>query len=374
MTAGATRTNKSITEAPKGSIAIIELNGPMMKADQDCGPAGTATIAEWIKQADANPNIDGIILKVDSPGGTVDGTEALGRTIKSTRKPIVGFVDGLAASAGYWAVSNCHEIIANGKTAEVGSIGVMCSFADVKPVLEKAGVKFHEAYASASTEKNRSYRDALAGDYSKLTEELDALNSIFQSTVRGNRPNAKEAVFAGATYLANEAKKMGLIDRIGTLDDAIQAVKQKSQSKMNKNKALTSFPLLCAVLGFADGFEMDTDESGAFFNQEDLQAIEARLSTDAEVASAHSQATTKVSELQTQLNTANQLVTGLTTERDNWKQKAEGYAQQRAHNGHQAGATAQTEAAAAAQETKRKYVPDGTEKIAEKYGMDTSNW
>ncbi|MBK7692126.1 MAG: hypothetical protein IPJ31_13815 [Bacteroidetes bacterium] len=75
----AIRSNTSLENAPKGSIAVIDIQGALMKNDQYCGPAGMESIGAWIKAADNNQNIDGIILKVDSPGGTVDGTEELGQ-------------------------------------------------------------------------------------------------------------------------------------------------------------------------------------------------------------------------------------------------------------------------------------------------------
>lgn len=374
LASSGTRTNSNISNATKGSIAVIDLQGPLMKNDMMCGPAGTATVASWIKEADNNPNIDGIVLKVDSPGGTVDGTEALAATIKATKKPIVGFVDGMAASAGYWAVSQCDEIIAGGKTAIVGSIGVMSSYTDLKPLMEKAGVKFHEIYASLSTEKNKGYREAREGNYDTSIAELDKINEIFHGSIRTSRPGAKDAVYNGAHYLAADAKKMGLIDSIGTMDDAIKAIRKKTQTKtMSKNNNLAKYPALCNALGFTEGFE--STEDGAHFNDESLATIEAQLVAGTNSFNQLGAITIERNTAQTALDAANVSVKNITAERDALQTKVSNMEGQRAHNGSAAQQVAGAEASDITDpNVKPKYIPDGTEKTAAKYKMDTSTW
>jgi signal peptide peptidase SppA len=332
------RSNTKLSNAPEGSIAVIDLQGPLMKYDQECGPAGTASVSSWIKQADSNPNIVGIILKTDSPGGTVDGTEELARTIASTKKPIVGYVDGLAASAAYWAVSQTDEIIANGKTSEVGSIGTMASWADMKPIFEKAGVKFHEVYASKSTDKNKIFREAMQGEYDGLIQELDQLNEVFHASVRKGRPNAKDSTFSGAMYLSAEAKKLGLIDSIGTMDDAIKAIQRlKSKNTMKKNTAETH-PNLCTALGFENGFE--SNEEGVHLSAEHIDTLETSLANGAKATADLATANATIATLQaqpdanaealtaaqTELSTANQTIATLQAELTEFKSKP-------AHNG-----------------------------------------
>lgn len=227
--------SKEFNQAPPGSVAIIQMRGPLMKNDQFCGPVGTTTIGTWIQQALTNPNIDGIVLDTDSPGGTVDGTESLASIIKNSKKPIVTYVDGMMASAAYWIGSASSEIIAHGKTAFIGSIGTMTSFADYSGMLEQAGIKVRDIYASASTDKNRAHRAAQEGNDALIVSDiLDPLNSVFTSAVKSNRLgklSQKEDVLTGKIYLAADAKKYGLIDSIGTLQDAIKSVRQKSQTK-----------------------------------------------------------------------------------------------------------------------------------------------
>lgn len=229
----------SLSKVDAESLALIPISGPIMKHDY-CGDAGTATRGEQIKQASKNPNISAIILQIDSPGGTVDGTQSLADIIKQVEKPVITFVDGMMASAALWIGSSANEIIASTPNDIVGSIGTMMSFADYSKHYSDQGITLHEVYADKSTHKNGMFKQALNGDYSSLKEELlNPLNESFISAVKANRAGKfdarKENIFSGKTYLAKDAITHGLVDSIGTIDDAIARAKQlaKQQSKIN---------------------------------------------------------------------------------------------------------------------------------------------
>ena len=327
----------NINAAAPGSIAVISMSGPLMKNDQYCGPVGTATINQWIKDADANVNIDGIILKVDSPGGTVDGTEEMARTIQGTKKPIVTYVDGLAASAAYWIGSSSDEVIANGKTAMIGSIGTMMKFGDIQPVLEKAGIKFHEIYASKSIDKNKAFRDATKdGNYTSLINEiLDPLNEVFLSSVQKNRLGKlsdKENVLTGKTYIATEAKKYGLIDKIGSMDDAIKSIRVMAD---NKNKTRMSnamkYSAVCALLGFENGFESTTE--GVHLQEAHIEKINTALTTYNQLQADHTALQATATADANKVTILTQQVTALTEERDGLRAKADNLGRQSSGSG-----------------------------------------
>lgn len=217
-----------IDSAPEGSVALIPVKGTIMKEDF-CGEPGTETLGAMMKQADANPNIIGAVHVHDSPGGSVDGTEVFSNTAANTKKPVVGFVDGMACSASYWGISGTNHIMLSGETAMVGSIGVMVSFYDVREMMEKQGVKEHIIFASKSTEKNRDYLEARDGKYEKIIkEDLDPINEVFMGAVKDARPAVTEAQLNGSTYYGTAAIKAGLADSIGTLEQAIAKVVELS--------------------------------------------------------------------------------------------------------------------------------------------------
>lgn len=206
------------------NIQVITISGPVMKDDQYCGPAGMRTMGNWIRNADNDPAVDGILLVIDSPGGTVAGTEELSTIIIGTKKPIVAFVEDLAASAGYWIGSSADEVIANNTTAQVGSIGVLMSFDDIIPALEKMGVKRHTVTAPQSTEKTAMFDKLRKGDYEEYKKTVLApLADKFINTVKSNRPDVKDEQLTGKVFFAKDVLG-SMVDSIATFDQALQRV------------------------------------------------------------------------------------------------------------------------------------------------------
>lgn len=215
-------------EAPKGSVAIIPLKGTMLKYGTLC-EYGMVEVAHEIRTAALSENIGGIVLDVDSGGGSVDAIAPVVSAIefsKALGKPVVASVD-MACSAAYWAASVCDKIIAdNSISAEVGSIGVMMSFWDVKGFYEEKGYKLHTIYAPESDQKNLPFEMALKGEYDLIkTEELSPLAISFQEAIKGNRVNKINleipGILNGKTFLSGPAMEHGLIDAIGSLTLAV---------------------------------------------------------------------------------------------------------------------------------------------------------
>jgi protease-4 len=131
-------------------------------------------------------------------------------------------------SAAYWIGSAANTIIATHETCTIGSIGVMASWADAQPYFEKMGVVFHEVYAEQSSQKNADFAAAAAGDYQALQAQLTSIAGGFLQAVRQNRGSRldgkqfdKSGASAGKTFFASQAGEIGLIDAIGSFQDAL---------------------------------------------------------------------------------------------------------------------------------------------------------
>jgi len=210
------------TNIPEGSVAIIPIRSEILKYDQPCGPRGSQSILSDVKSADQNPNIKSIVLVVDSPGGQVTGTDLLAEAICNSEKPVVAYIEGMAASAAYWIISGATKIIASSDLDRIGSIGTMLIVEDLQPALEAQGVKFHEIYASLSVDKNADLNQVLDGKYESYQKNvLDVINSKFLSSIKANRPAVDDSTLTGKMYFAPEAIALGLIDEIGSLEYAI---------------------------------------------------------------------------------------------------------------------------------------------------------
>ena len=239
----------SWNEAPEGSIALVHLKGTLMKDDQFCGPMGMERIGRLIQEADKNENISSIVLKIDSPGGTVDGTEALGDIIKSTEKPMVAFVDGLMASAAVWVGSGADKIIASTDTDEIGSVGVLLSFADLQPMWEEMGVKFHTIVSDLSPDKIKMWEDLRAGKYEQYKKEfLNPIAKKFQEVIKGNLPGVKEEHLTGKVYLAKDVLGV-FVNEIGSFEYAVQQAAEMAKVKKENNQV-------------SNGEEQDDEEDG----------------------------------------------------------------------------------------------------------------
>jgi protease-4 len=221
---------KGYDEAPEGSVAVHTLKGVMMKDDQDglCEHVpGTASLGRSMQAADAHENVVAHVVCIDSGGGSVDGTAELSAITKGLTKPIVAYSDGIIASAAYWYASACSRIVLNNSTCAVGSIGVMCSVADYKPMLEALGVKFHDLRADDSDEKNEDFRQLLEGNYKPyIANVLNPLRDMFAATVKTNRPQLAtkegEKKLHGGMYFADGAVADGLVDEIGSFSRAVE--------------------------------------------------------------------------------------------------------------------------------------------------------
>lgn len=210
--------------APKGSVAIIDMVGPIMKYGDMCS-YGADEIVNAMYAADRNPNIIGTIFNEDGPGGGVNAIGPFIQFAKDKTKPVIGIADQ-CASLHYWAmcVVADHKMADNNVSAAFGSVGVVASFADNRKFLEEKGYVFHDIYPKESEHKNQAIQLALEGKYDMIkAEHLSPLAMKFQEAVRAACPNLKEevGVLTGKTFGADKALEYGMIDSIGSLDQAI---------------------------------------------------------------------------------------------------------------------------------------------------------
>lgn len=226
---------------PEESIVVFNLSGTMLKYGTWCS-YGTTEIAQAMCEAASHPNVAGCILDIDSGGGSVDAIPPIVDAIKCFQKngkPVVACVD-LCASAAYFAACNCDEIVAgNNLSSQIGSIGVMMSFADYTRYYAENKIDTHVVYSSLSDWKNLPFRKAIEGgedQYDLLkSEELDPLAKMFQETVTTNRKKldkSVEGIISGRMFFAEKAKECGLIDHVGDMAMAVDRCK----ALMNSNK------------------------------------------------------------------------------------------------------------------------------------------
>lgn len=208
-------------------IAVIPISGAITKHDQFCGPDGMVTIGNAIRSHFAADEAKGIILKIDSGGGEGMAMRHLAEVISERNKPVIAFIDDFACSAAYGIASACDYIVANSAFAEVGSIGTYMTVADYSKYWENEGIKLIDVYASASTDKNQEYLQAIKGNTDPLKKLADHFNEGFLSMIEKNRSGkltAKRDTWGtGKVFFADEAIKLGLIDEINTFSNTLNS-------------------------------------------------------------------------------------------------------------------------------------------------------
>ncbi|WP_147275644.1 S49 family peptidase [Adhaeribacter pallidiroseus] len=299
-------------------VAVIPLVGPVMKNGNMCA-YGSKDVIAWVEQANADASISAMVLLVDSPGGAVDGTEALGAAISASAKPIVGYVDGLAASAAYWAISQTSEIfISSRTTAWAGSIGTLIKHMDISKNLEAQGVKVTYITADRSTDKvkGNSTEPLSEEAIADFKADLNSINDTFISTVKAGR-GAKitsEEVFTAKVYNGKDAIKLGLVDKVGSLQDAVSRAAKlaktpaQSQNSNNSQKSdMLKFPKLASLLGLAPSAAVEGTEVDAT-----TEAVVDQVTADADLTDVQAQAAeSALAALETERDAALDKVAGL---------------------------------------------------------------
>jgi ClpP class serine protease len=270
-----------ITTSGEAVVAIISIVGPIIKYSEPCGQTGMEELNDIIEACIANPQITAIILKVDSGGGEGDAVQNISKTIKGSSKPIIGYIDSMAASACYWILSNCSEIWMGNSTDMAGSIGTYVTLPDWKGYFESQGLKIEEIYATLSTEKNKDFTDAIAGKPEGLRKNfIDPFNESFIAAVKANRPSVSQEVFTGKMYYANDAIAAGLVDGIKDFKAMIPYAISKGTAKPTANtnstkmNMTTKFPTVASATGLT---EVEASTEGVHFQESHLSALENAL-------------------------------------------------------------------------------------------------
>lgn len=215
------------TEESK-SVAIVPLHGTMTKYDT-CTSYGTSFIANKLREMADDENVIGIVLDIDSPGGSCSAIPPMLEAIsyaKAHRKPVYVHAD-CCASAAYWVASQCDAIYMDNDLSEVGSIGAMAVFIDSTAANPTTGEKTIVIYAEESPDKNFAYREALSGRYEAAKAELKPLVDQFRNAVVAGRPTIhkdQDGVLSGKMFLTADALRLNMADARKTLHETIDAV------------------------------------------------------------------------------------------------------------------------------------------------------
>lgn len=206
----------------------------------------TRRIAEQVREAAANADVETIVLHVDSPGGSVDGISEAAAVIRAARetKRVIAVADTMAGSAAYWLASQADELVVT-PSGEVGSIGVFMVHEDWSGNNEKAGIKPTYIYAGANkveanmdeplSESAAAHLQASVEHYyDQFTSDVAAGRRVDVSVVRG------EAYGQGRAYPAAIAVERGMADRVSTLDEVVRAAGEAPRASQGRRLGVSA--------------------------------------------------------------------------------------------------------------------------------------
>ncbi|SPY94095.1 protease IV (signal peptide peptidase) [Proteus mirabilis] len=222
-------------ENEDGNIAVVVVQGAIIDGESIPGSAGGSTIANQIRQARLNPNIRALVLRVNSPGGSVSASEQIRSEIaafKQEKKHVVVSMGGMAASGGYWISTPASKIIASPSTL-TGSIGIFGVINTFENSLESIGV--HSDGVSTSPLAGLSVTNKLPEDFSELFQlNIESGYKTFLKLVaesRNKTPAQVDRIAQGRVWVGVDAKQVGLVDEFGDFDDAINAAATMAKIK-----------------------------------------------------------------------------------------------------------------------------------------------
>lgn len=188
-----------------------------------------------LRQAAEDDHIKGILVRINTPGGTVTASDVLYERLTRFRRerhvPIVAQLMDIAASGGYYTALAADEIVAN-PTTVTGSVGVIFQGLNVEGLMDKVGVRNQTIKSGDKKDIGSPLRKMTADERALLEQVLAEMRDRFVGLVRERRPavtDAQEKIIAdGRIVTAGQALELGLVDRIGYLDDAITQVKARA--------------------------------------------------------------------------------------------------------------------------------------------------
>ncbi|UOD34962.1 signal peptide peptidase SppA [Deferribacteraceae bacterium V6Fe1] len=213
-------TGNDVGEFAKNKIVVIDLQDVIYESD---------TMINKLKKYNKNDKVKGFIIRVNSPGGGVAPSQEIYRFVKSLDKPVFVAMQSLAASGGYYVSIAADKIYALPGTI-TGSIGVIIKFPNMKGLYEKIGIDFQTIKSGKFKDIGSPNREMTKEEIKLLQDSIMEVYNQFVNDILSSRKIKKETLLAyadGRIIVGSVAKKIGLVDELGTYLDAFEDMKKQ---------------------------------------------------------------------------------------------------------------------------------------------------
>jgi protease-4 len=228
------RAQKKLREEGKPKIGVIVASGEILDGEQPPGTIGGDSTARLIRAARMDKDVKALVLRVDSPGGSVLASEEIYRELQALRaagKPLVVSMSGYAASGGYYISAPADEIWAHPATI-TGSIGIFAVIPTVDRTLGKIGVGVDGVGTTALSGQLRIDRPLGEEARALLQSEVSRGYDEFLQRVAAGRKQPREAIDSiaqGHVWAGTDARRLGLVDQLGSFNDAVKAAARRAK-------------------------------------------------------------------------------------------------------------------------------------------------
>jgi protease-4 len=216
----------------RGRIALVEITGVITSSHQAGNRAASARrVVEQLEKYGEDDSVKAVLVRVDSPGGTVVAAQEIHAALKRLRsrgKKVVVSMADLAASGGYYIACAADRVYASPGTL-TGSIGVIMQFPNVQGLLGKIGVSATTIKSGEFKDLGNSFREMTERDRRLLQGLVDDVYQQFVEAVAAGRslpPERVRDLADGRIYSGRQAKELGLVDELGDFDAALKATAQ----------------------------------------------------------------------------------------------------------------------------------------------------
>lgn len=233
------------------NVAVVHATGLIVSGDSQDSPTGGFvmggdSVASDIRAARENPSIKAIVLRVDSGGGSVVGSEVIRREVELANdvKPVVVSMSDVAASGGYWIATPARRIIADPGTI-TGSIGVLIGKFNISGLYSILGLSTDYVATSDNATLFSDQQNFTAAQRELIQKSLNETYAEFtQGVARGRHMSvaAVDKIGKGRVWSGAQAKELGLVDELGGMDRAIEVAKQLAHIPASSSVQIVRFP------------------------------------------------------------------------------------------------------------------------------------
>jgi protease-4 len=260
----------------KDHIAVVVAEGEIAMGRSDDGVVGALDIANTFRALRNDPSVKGIVLRINSPGGSALASDLMWREIDATAqvKPVIASMSGLAASGGYYIAAPCNKIYAHPNTI-TGSIGVFGILVDISETLEEnLGISTHTVSTGGHSTLGSPLSPMSAGDSTIIQNGVNRIYETFTSVVatgRGLDIETVKEIAGGRVWTGSQALQNGLVDELGSFEDALADVKSESGYEGDE---LVFYP---KYEGFWSKIQLDKKVKHAVVGDVDLLELEKKI-------------------------------------------------------------------------------------------------